>query len=279
MGRMQEMREEGRSRVQIAMSKGALAPVIQQLMELQATLQEIPDRIEHAEEGRAERLRQTIQPTARALIEGMQILHTQISTFRDAAERQEAASRELQVEVAALRQETASQQHAMAVMQDDLAAFRETSTPGALTDLMAYLRGDLAQAREQVNELLAASAELLTDLRESAPPGPTSHGERKWSGPKQPSDGSVSSLLAVAWRILRMNLQRSDTESLPILDGYRRQALDTHPAGTGEDLILVTAWQLLEEHSRQADPTRLSQMQRMKVQARAVLGLPLEPTG
>lgn len=271
MGRIQEMREESRSRVQIAMSKAALAPVIQQLVELQEVLTDLPEKIERAEEGRAERLRQTIQPAARALIEGMQILHTEISTFRAAAERQEAASRELRAEVAALRQETASQRHAMAVMQEDLAAYRETSTPGALSDLMAHLRGDLAQAREQVDELLAASADLLTDLRESGPPGPTSHGERKWSAPKQPSSGS--SPLAVAWRILAMRL-KTDPQSLQTLGKYQQRAVDTHPLGTDQDLILATAWQLLEEASRNWDPEWGRQMERVAGQAKAVLGLP-----
>ncbi|WP_241671236.1 hypothetical protein [Dankookia rubra] len=267
------MREESRSRVQIAMSKSALAPVIQQLMDLQETLNEIPEKIERGEEGRAERLRQTIQPTAKALIEGMQILHTEISMFRAAAERQEAASRELRAEVAALRQETTLQREAMTVLQEDLSAFRETSTPGALSDLMVELKADLTESRERVGDLLVASADLLTDLQESGRPGPSSLGEKKWSGPRKPSGESGISPLAVAWRILAIRSQ-SEPQNLQVLDKYRQQAVEMQPIGAGEDLILATAWHLIEEASRNWDPEWVRQMERVARHARQVLGLP-----
>ncbi|SDB71462.1 hypothetical protein SAMN02927895_04097 [Belnapia rosea] len=273
MGRIQEMREESRSRVQIAMSRSALAPVIQQLSDLQETLTELPERIKRAEEGRAERLRQTIQPTAKALIEGMQILHTQISIFQAAADRQEAASRELRAEVAALRQETTSQRQAMEVLQEDLAAYRETSTAGALSDQMTLLRTDLTESRGQISELLAASADLLTDLRESGRPEPALPGEKKWSEPRQPSGKSASLPLALAWRILAMRA-KNDLDVLQIMDGHQRQAVDAHPLGTDQDPILATAWQLLEEASRNWNPEWVRQMEKVKGQAKELLGLP-----
>lgn len=287
MGVMDNLAQEGRKKMLLSMGRTGLEPVLlkleqtleqqTQILERQAQisqdLSEIPARIEAGEEGRAERLRQTIQPTAKALIEGMQILDTEISTFRAAAERQEAESRNLRAEVAALHQETAAQREAVTILQQDLAAFRETSTAGALTDQIRVLVRELAESRLVVNALLDASADLLAQLSESGPPVPTSPGERKWNAQRRQSDDSETLLLAVAWRLLMKDAQKHNQAFLTVLAGFLRHAREIHPHGDGEDRILATAWQLTVEQAQQKGPEVTNRLDQFKSLARTALGL------
>lgn len=286
MGVMDNLAQEGRKRVLLSMGRTGLEPVMlkleqaleqqNQILEQQALisqeLSEIPSKIEVGEEGRAERLRQTIQPTARALIEGMQILHTEISMFRAAVERQEAESQTLRAEVSALRQETAAQQEAVTILQQDLAAFRETSTAGAITDQMRVLVRELAESRLGVNALLDASADLLTQLSENGQPVPTSPGEKKWNAQKRQNADSEILPLAAAWRLLMMDAQKKNPAMLPILAKFLRQAREAHPH-EDEDRILATAWQLMEVRAHQSGPEATHRLNYLESLARTALGL------
>lgn len=207
------MREESRSRVQIAMSKSALAPVLEQqatmleaINRLTRSIEQIPDRIVQGEETRARRLHEVISPLAKVTGEGAQLLAT---TYSSLTGRQEAEAQALRTEMAQLREEIES--------------LRETSAPSILSAEMERLR----------RLMVALPDAIARHLVNRVPdPPPTSPGTPASNAPVPPNAESEKLLqitLQVFQEGLGNNPRSMDVVQRALAEARKRAGLPTPP--------------------------------------------------
>jgi hypothetical protein len=209
------MREESRSRVQIAMSKSALAPVLEQqatmleaIHRLTRSIEQIPDRIVEGEETRARRLHEVISPLAKATGEGAQLLAT---TYSSLMSRQEA-------EAQALREE-------MAQLREEIESLRETSAPSILSTEMERLRRLMVALPDAI-------ARHLVDRVPAPPPTRQSLGTPASNVPVPPNAESEKLLqitLQVFQESLGNNPKSMDVVQRVLAEARKRAGLPSPP--------------------------------------------------